>query len=655
MYFLPCLSLLALLGFIAAEPQLSPHVVHERRAFSPEARGWRLARRLEPHATLPLKIGLAQRNMHTLEDVLMAVAHPESPDYGRHWSAQQVVEHFAPSRDTVDAVVNWLAQSGVERTRLRLSQSKSWVELNATVREVEDLLKTEYHVWRDEDGAERVGCSEYHIPEHLTSHIELIKPTTAFGARVPPQKYQKRFATPLTTRNSNASTDLAPPVKLGSPSSFNGPKSDGRKVDGSTTLGLADCDQFITPICLQTLYNINYTPVATDRNTFGVVEFTPQAFLQTDLDMFFQNFSASQVGQTPVFVSIDGGVAQTTNQSFDFNGESDLDLQYAMSLTNPQPVTLLQTGDLVEGAGFDNWLDAVDASFCTFEGGDDPTQDGIYPDTLPGGFDQPESCGIIKPPNVVSVSYGQDEITISAKSAMRQCTEYGKIGLMGTTVLYSSGDFGVAGFGNLCLTENGTETASGTRFNPTFPSGCPFVTSVGATQVNPNSTVFEPEGACEQVIFSGGGFSNVFAIPDYQKSAVQSFLTNHPPLFTAAQFNNSGTSRAFPDLSANGANYVIAIDGVFNLVFGTSAAAPTTGSIITLINDARLAAGKGPVGFINPAIYSAPFSAAFNDITQGGNQGCGTPGFEATTGWDPVTGLGTPNFERLLALWLQLP
>jgi len=45
-----------------------------------------------------------------------------------------------------------------------------------------------------------------------------------------------------------------------------------------------------------------------------------------------------------------------------------------MGLTAPQPITLLQTGDIVEGAGFDNWLDAVDGSFCTFEGGDDPTQ-----------------------------------------------------------------------------------------------------------------------------------------------------------------------------------------------------------------------------------------------------------------------------------------
>jgi tripeptidyl-peptidase-1 len=75
-----------------------------------------------------------------------------------------------------------------------------------------------------------------------------------------------------------------PHAKLGSPNSFNGPKTNNRKVGGSTTLGLDDCNEFITPICLQTLYNFrNVRPVQTRRNTFGVVEFTPQAFLQEDL------------------------------------------------------------------------------------------------------------------------------------------------------------------------------------------------------------------------------------------------------------------------------------------------------------------------------------------------------------------------------------
>jgi len=327
-------------------------------------------------------------------------------------------------------------------------------------------------------------------------------------------------------------------------------------------------------------------------------------------------------------------------------------------LTNPQPITLLQTGDLVEGAGFDNWLDAIDGSFCTFEGGDDPNQDGIYPDPLPGGFKGPESCGIVKPPNVVSISYAQDEGTITAASASRQCQEYAKLGLMGTSILYSSGDNGVAGFGNICQTPDHVDSNSTTgAFNPEFPASCPFVTAVGATQVNPGSTVNDPEGACEQVIFSGGGFSNIFQMPSYQKNAVNSYIKQHltPSPFAPGQFNNSGNARAFPDVAANGANYVIAIDGSFNLVFGTSAAAPVVASMITLLNDARIAIGKGPLGFLNPILYNPLFAVAFNDITTGGNQGCGTPGFTAAKGWDPVTGNGTPNFERLLAIALLLP
>lgn len=157
---------------------------------------------------------------------------------------------------------------------------------------------------------------------------------------------------------------------------------------------------------------------------------------------------------------------------------------------------------------------------------------------------------------------------------------------MGSTILYSSGDNGVAGNSGVCLDANGKygyDCAHGNlialpyvgqrgiKFNPSFPATCPFVTAVGATQINPGSTVFEPESACEQVIFSGGGFSNIFSMPSYQKQAVDTYLERHPPPYTAEQFNNSGTvkmylrceqnsiradvpcqARAFPDLSANG-------------------------------------------------------------------------------------------------------
>ena len=103
---------------------------------------------------------------------------------------------------------------------------------------------------------------------------------------------------------------------------------------------------------------------------------------------------------------------------------------------------------------------------------------------------------------------------------------------------------------------------------------------------------------------------------------------------------------------------------------GTSAASPTFAGIIGLLNDARLRAGKPPLGFLNPFFYSEGYKA-LNDITTGASYGCGgidpqsneeVPGalvipgahWNATEGWDPVTGLGTPDFQKLKDLVLSL-
>ncbi|KAL6298809.1 peptidase S8/S53 domain-containing protein [Sparassis latifolia] len=144
-------------------------------------------------------------------------------------------------------------------------------------------------------------------------------------------------------------------------------------------------------------------------------------------------------------------------------------------------------------------------------------------------------------------------------------------------------------------------------------------------------------------------------MPSYQKTAVESYLANYPPPYPADIWNSTGTSRAFPDISANGANYVVAIQGEYMLVYGTSCSSPVSAAILSAVNDARLAVGKGPMGFINPAIYTPRGMEAFNDITTGTNPGCGTVGFYAERGWDPVTGVGTPNFPKLLELFLSLP
>lgn len=71
------------------------------------------------------------------------------------------------------------------------------------------------------------------------------------------------------------------------------------------------------------------------------------------------------------------------------------------------------------------------------------------------------------------------------------------------------------------------------------------------------------------------------------------------------------------------------------------------------IVEERLKIGKGPIGFLNPTLYSNP--ELLHDITEGHNLGCGTDGFDTAPGWDPVTGMGTPNYPAMLAYYLLLP
>ncbi|KAJ3794437.1 peptidase S8/S53 domain-containing protein [Lentinula aff. detonsa] len=620
--------------FRQASSKLSPLILHERRSHIPSR--WLLARKHDASAVLRLRFGLKQSNIHKLEDYLYDISDPTSSNFGKHWTPAEVAKTFAPSVETVRVVHEWLTENGIPSESLKISPSKSWIEVNTTVEEAEKLIHSDYHVYRHEFGQEQVACNEYYLPEHVAPHVDIVTPSVHFDAAIRPK--------PMTR-----DTDLM--------------KSDITVVN-TTYPGVGHCDTQISLDCLRALYNFHYSPSKSSLNSFGIVEYTPQTFNQSDMDLFFTNYSIPElVGRPPLQVSIDGGYQQTFNQSFDYVGESHLDLQYGMGLVTPKlNVTLYQVGDAVNpNTSFNNFLDALDGSYCTYEGGDDPTTDAIYPDRQPGGYDGPPACGTAKPAAVISTSYGYNEADLTSFYATRQCDEYAKLGLMGVTVLYSSGDSGVAGNGQQCLNDDGSQSANGTRFNPSFPGSCPYVTSVGATQIVAGNSVSDPEVAASRVtaggvFYSGGGFSNVFGIPHYQQDVVATYLENFETNnFTSAAYNSSGNSRGFPDVAVNGAAYVVAADGEFILEWGTSAASPTMGSILAMINDARIAVGKGTIGFINPTIYSASFRTAFNDVTSGSNPGCGTEGFTCSSGWDPITGLGTPNFEKLKELWLALP
>jgi len=180
-------------------------------------------------------------------------------------------------------------------------------------------------------------------------------------------------------------------------------------------------------------------------------------------------------------------------------------------------------------------------------------------------------------------------------------------------------------------------TNDGVKYIPAFPATCPFVTTVGGT------THVNPEVA---VNFSGGGFSNYFERPRYQDAAVSAYLDTIGSA-NAGLYNRSG--RGYPDISAQAKNFQVVIDRVVIPLAGTSCASPTAAGVISLLNDHLISKQKPPLGFLNPLIYSKAY-AGFNDITSGSNPGCNSAGFTATEGWDPVTGFGTPDFEKLKCL-----
>ena len=491
---------------------------------------------------------------------------------------------FAPSQQTVESVHGWLVDSGVYSSGIFTTNGNSWVRFDASVFELEKLLKTEYKVYEHETGQRHIACEKYKVPSHIRPHVDIITPTIHFDTKINESRDPKKRKADAKTPGDRA--DISWQFKKGKIVSK--PK---RSLDAapqaSVYFTLANCGQFITPEYLRVLYNFsNGTSTA---SSYGIVEYTPRTYLQDDMNFFYSNF-ARQIpsGTAPTLQSIQGGVVETSTQSFNNNSESDLDLQYAIALVYSQKMTLYQTGDLVEHASFNNFLHGIDASYCAYQGGDDATGDGDYPNQRPGGY-KSKDCGKYRPAAVISTSYEYSEADLSPAYEQRQCYEYMKLGMQGTTLAFSSGDHSVADSEGQCCTRAqcaGSTYNSGDdgSFNPAFPSTCPYVTSIGATQIVPGASMTAPEEACQTVIYSGGGFSNVFLMPSHQSNAVKSYFTNHKPTFTATQYNNSQTVRGYPDMAG--------VDGALWTIYGTSASAPTVGSIFTLINERRAEAGK---------------------------------------------------------------
>lgn len=99
------------------------HVLHERQ-LPRIARRWTKREKVPAKTMLPMRIGLKQFNLDAGHDRLMGITDKTSEHYGKHMTAEEVIDFFAPPATTVNAVIDWIAASGISKDRIGHSTNK---------------------------------------------------------------------------------------------------------------------------------------------------------------------------------------------------------------------------------------------------------------------------------------------------------------------------------------------------------------------------------------------------------------------------------------------------------------------------------------------------------------------------------------------------
>jgi putative Ig domain-containing protein len=268
---------------------------------------------------------------------------------------------------------------------------------------------------------------------------------------------------------------------------------------------------------------------------------------------------------------------------------------------------------------------------------------------------------------VVTISWGQCESALGAADAAAENVLFQQATVQGQSIVAASGDSGAED----C---DAGGTVPQTQAAVDDPSSQPFVTGVGGTSLHalgprPSETVWNSGGTVLSGMLqpgaSGGGVSNLWGMPASQLDSAAPLNVRTAQAAGAACGHSGGFCREVPDVAADGdpaSGYLIYWNGSGNVggeprgwqgIGGTSGAAPLWAALLALTDGSRACSGT-TVGYANPALYQAAgtaYAADFNDVISGHNDFTGTNGgrYAAAAGYDPTTGLGTPNAAALAA------
>ncbi len=545
-----------------------------------------------------------------------------SPLY-HHWlTPEQFADRFGLSPGDIAKVAAWLQSQGFTMTQT--ARSRLWVSFSGAAGQVQSAFHTEIHYYSVNGKSYYANASEPAVPAALADVVLGFRALDNYGPK---------------------------------------PRSAFRQVDAGPnpdfTSNLSGKD-FVAPADFAIIYDVNAL-----YNETTPIDGTGQ--------------SIAVMGQTDLYTDGTGPASDVTK----FRSVSNLPanppvVKLVPGLADPGVVT----ADIQEASLDVEWAGAVakNATIIYVNGG----AGGVYSQALPYAIDN-----TLAP--VITVSYGNCEANWSAADMATLATLGQQANSQGQTIVAAAGDSGAADCdGSTSPTTVITSATHGLAVD--FPASSPYVTAMGGSEFSegagnywltapngvdvPTSALFYiPEmawndtSATNGLLAGGGGVSTTIPKPSWQTG------TGVP----------SDGFRDVPDLSLNASpahdGYLTCVQGscvngfrnpnnptvpnALTVVGGTSAAVPTFGGIVALINQQYPNTPPGQ-GNINPILYSmaATSPAAFHDITTGNNQvPCtgGTPdcpasapfqiGYTAGVGYDQATGLGSVDAYNLVTAW----
>jgi subtilase family serine protease len=372
-----------------------------------------------------------------------------------------------------------------------------------------------------------------------------------------------------------------------------------------------DC---LTPQALRAAYGVEplieqgYT--GKGQTVIDIVSFGAPA-LRQDVDTFDKQFGLPPV-QLQIISPINGPVYDPNNDRAGWGAETELDVEIIHAIA-PDAAIVVLTSPVAETEGTVGLPEFLQLEQYALD----------------------HHLG-----NIISQSWGASELTLQDQAGQQELHKWDSFfqqttTQQGITFFASSGDSGATDYTDLQAKHLASVRTT------SFPPDDPWVTAVGGTTLSDSNATYQEMAWNSANGASGGGFSRFFSMPDYQKML---------PTSVQSQFQHQ---RGVPDVAADAdprTGLAVYLAGQWSQAGGTSASAPLWAGLMAIADQM---AGR-PLGFINPVLYKLALSSAytrdFYDITTGDNTNhiAHVTGYSAAPGWDPVTGLGTPNAAKLL-------